>query len=301
MDLLQKAYYEKDFVIAFLRARGDAFQTFFEKLMGLAYKADFMACRPWGNLGDRKNDGFLKSERRLFQVYAPNEMEATKATAKIRKDFEGAKAYWGEYFDKWVFAHNAVDGLPPHVQSLLLELEKANPGVKLEPWCLEEFRRVFRRLELEDLQSWFGFVPSEETNLDLGFKDLQVVLETIARRPAPPLQEVKDVPMGKIEANALSESVTILLKTGMTKAPLVEEFFEKWHEETFGERVAESFRAKYQALRTQFQPDEIFVKLESWAGGADRGQPVHQLAVLAVLAYYFGTCDIFEEPRGPVS
>jgi hypothetical protein len=30
-----------------------------ERLMDLAYKADFMACRPSGKGGDRKNDGFL--------------------------------------------------------------------------------------------------------------------------------------------------------------------------------------------------------------------------------------------------
>lgn len=81
---LQQAFYEQKFENAFLRAKGDEFQTFFEKLMGLAYKADFMACRPWGKRGDRKNDGFLKSERRLFQVYAPNEMTEAKAVTKIQ-------------------------------------------------------------------------------------------------------------------------------------------------------------------------------------------------------------------------
>lgn len=297
---LQQAYYELRFENAFRSAKGDAFQTFFEKLMGLAYKADFMACRPWGNQGDLKNDGFLKSERRLFQVYAPNKLEAAKAIAKINADFDGAKAHWGEHFDKWVFAHNALDGLPPHVQKLLLDFEQANPGIKLEPWGLEELRQIYRKLTLDDLQSWFGFVPSDETKSELGFRDLQVVLETIADRPNPPLREVKDVPMGKIEANALSESVATLLKAGMAKAPLVGAFFEKYHNETFGERVAESFRAKYQTLRGQFRPDQIFTELESWAGGVDRGSPKHQLAVLAVLAYFFDCCDIFEEPRGPV-
>jgi len=124
---LQRAFYEQKFEIAFLRAKGDAFQDLFEKLMGLAYKADFMPCRPWGNRGDRKNDGFLKSERRLFQVYAPNEMKETQPISKIQEDFQGAKKHWREHFDKWVFAHNAVDGLPPHVQTVLLDLEKANP------------------------------------------------------------------------------------------------------------------------------------------------------------------------------
>jgi hypothetical protein len=98
---LQQAYYEQKFENAFLRAKGDAFQDFFETLMGFAYKADFMACRPWGNRGDRKNDGFLKSERRLFQVYAPNEMTEAKAVSKIKEDFEGGQ---GVKLDKRIFS-----------------------------------------------------------------------------------------------------------------------------------------------------------------------------------------------------
>ena len=286
------------FEIAFLRAKGDAFQTLFEKLMGLAYRADFMACRPWGKDGDRKNDGFLKSQRRLFQVYAPNEMEATKAKAKIAEDFEGAKAHWGTLFDKWAFVHNATDGLPAHVHELLLDLERANPGIVLEPWGLEELRLIFRTLTIEDLESWFGFLaPTEKTKMELGFSDLQIVLETIACQAAPPPAEVKVVPMGKIEANALSESVATLLKAGMAKAPLVNDFFSKWHDESLGECVSESFRAKYASLRGKSRPDEVFAELETWAGGAQRGTPKHQLAVYAVLAYYFDSCDIFEEPR----
>jgi hypothetical protein len=169
--------------------------------------------------------------------------------------------------------------------------------MKLEPWGLEEFRRVFRKLTTADLQSWFGFVPSDETKSQLEFTDLQLVLETIADSPLPTTRAIKDVPMGKIEANALSESVATILKAGMAKSPLVEDFFAQWHDETLGERVAEAFRAKYQSLRGQMRSDDIFAELESWAGGAQRGSPKHQLAVLAVLAYYFDSCDIFEEPR----
>lgn len=299
---LQQAYYEQKFENAFLRAKGNVFQDFFEKLMGLAYKADFMACRPWGNRGDRKNDGFLKSERRLFQVYAPNEMNEAKAIQKIQEDFDGAKGHWGQHFDKWVFAHNAVDGLPPHVQTVLLNFEKANSAITLEPWGLEEFRLVFRKLSLDDLQSWFGLAaPSDETKMKLGFSDLQVVLDTIASRPVPTLPEVKDVPMGKIEANALSESIATLLKAGMAKAPLVEAFFGQWYDEAFGERIAESFKAKYLELRSDFQPNDLFEKIQDWAGGDGRGSPEHELAVLTVIAYYFERCDIFEEPQKTTS
>lgn len=295
---LQQAYYELKFEIAFIRAKGDAFQTFFERLMGLAYKADFMACRPWGRQGDHKNDGFLKSERRLFQVYAPNDMEAAKAIAKITEDFEGAKVHWGQHFNIWVFAHNATDGLPPHVQKVLLDFEKDNLGIKLEPWGLEEFRLIFRKLSPADLHSWFGAIaPTEETKAKLGFKDLQVVLETLAGRTVPTSQEVKEVPMGKIEANALSESVTTLLKAGMVKAPLVSAFLIQWRDETLGDRLAVAFKAKYLELREDFTPNAIFAELQSWAAGEVRGAAEHELAVLTVIAYFFERCDIFEEPR----
>ncbi len=294
---LQQAYYELKFENDFLRAKGDSFQELFERLMGLAYKADFMACRPWGNRGDRKNDGFLKSERRLFQVYAPNEMNEVKAIKKIREDFEGARAYWGKHFEKWVFAHNAVDGLPPHVQKVLLDFEAQNSGITIEPWGLEEFRVIFRRLTPEDMQSWFGPVPTDETKAMLGFKDLQVVLEAIAGNTATTGQPVKDVPIGKIEANALSESVATLLKAGMAKAPLVEAFFNQWHDMSLGERIAKSFQVKYEELQGKLLPNQIFAELQVWAGGGGRGTPEHELAVLTVMAYFFERCDIFEEPR----
>lgn len=295
---LRQAFYESRFENLFLRSKGNEFQSLFERLMGLVYKGDFMACRPWGNQGDRKNDGFLMSERRLFQVYAPNEMEATKAIAKITEDFEGAKVHWGEHFDEWVFAHNAVDGLPPHVQEVILSFGKTNPGIKIEPWGLEEFRVIFRRLSADDLASWFGPVPDEGTKVRLGFDDLRPVLESISRRAAPVDSNVKEVPMGKIEANALSESVAALMKSGMSKAPLVERFFSQWHDESLGETVAEAFRVEYRKMRDQsLTPNDIFTELQSWAGGSQRGTPEHQVAVLTVLAYYFERCDIFEQPR----
>jgi hypothetical protein len=294
---LQQAYYEQKFENAFLRAKGEAFQDLFETLMGFAYKADFMACRPWGNRGDRKNDGYLKSERQLFQVYAPNVMTEAKAVQKIQEDFEGGKAYWGKHFDKWVFAHNAVDGLPPHVHKVLLDFEKDNPPITLVPWCLDEFRVVFRLLSLEDMQTWFGFTaPTPETKAMLGFRDLQIVLEALAAQTPPPSQTVKDVPRGKIEANALSESVATLLREGMIKAPLVTRFFEKWHDPFLGERIAKSFRAKYELLSKNFTPPLIFTEIQAWAGGENRGTPEHELAVLTVMAYFFERCDIFEEP-----
>lgn len=293
---LKDAYYEMKFENLFLRAKGNEFQTLFNRLMELAYKADFMACRPWGRRGDRKNDGFLKSERRLFQVYAPNEMKESEAMDKIIEDFDGAKVHWGTDFDRWVFVHNATNGLPAHIHQLIFGLEKTNTGITLEPWGLEELRLIFRCLSSDDLEVWLGPAPTEETKINLGFKDIQVVLETLAGKANPSNTVIQPVPSGKIEANDLSESVITLIKNGMTKTPLVSSFFDTWHDETLGERLASAFRIKYGSLRGTMHPNRIFSELQTWIGGSNRGTAAHEMAILTILAYYFERCEIFEEP-----
>ena len=114
----------------------------------------------------------------------------------------------------------------------------------------------------------------------------------------PPMTDVRDIPRGKIEANALSEAVAKLVTEGMSKAPLVMDFLSQWHDETLGERLAGAFKAEYARLRGTHRPNQIFHELQSWAGGDRRGTPEHELAVLTVIAYYFERCDIFEESRG---
>lgn len=293
---LQQAYYESQFKIAFLTAKGEAFQTFFAKLMSLAHKGDFLPCRPWGNQGDRKNDGFLRSQRCLFQVYAPLELTAVEAKKKIQGDFDGAIEHWGTHFDRWVFVHNAHDGLPPHVIGLMLTLEQAH-GVRLESRSLEELLVEFRGLSDDDKASWFGPAPTDATVAKLGFEDLQPVLDRLAAQTVPPDAEVMTVPMGKIEANALSEGEETILRLGMRKAPLVAQFLTRWHDETLGERLAGAFRNEYARLKRERKDSEIFGALQSWAGGSGLGSPEHQVAVFAVMAYFFERCDIFEAPR----
>lgn len=297
MESLEKAYYEEKFKNAFLKAKGNAFQTFFNELMERVYKGDYMPCRPWGNRGDRKNDGFLKSERRLFQVYAPNEMSEKKAIDKIEEDFAGAKDFWGKHFDRWTFVHNAYDGIPPHVQKKMLELEEANPGIKLDPWGLEELIDIFRRLTKEDLESWFGYAPNRQAKIRMGFEEIRVILESISSRKPDFSMPVKQVPPKKIEANQLSDGIATLLKEGMTKSSLVDDFFDKWYDPNFGERTAAAFREKYKMLSENMTPNEIFYELQTWVGDSERGTTEHEMAVLTVIAYYFESCDIFKEPR----
>ena len=297
MDNVTRAFYEITFKCDFLEKRGNEFQDFFSEIMEKCYPGDFMRVRPWGNVGDRKNDGYRKSDRTLFQVYAPNEMKAGKAIPKIKEDFDGALPYWEEHFDNWIFVHNSRAGLGPDITKTLLEIDKSNLQIKVTHWGFEELRQEAMILNEFDLASLFGPAPTSTAMLQLGFDNLQVVLLTIARQQPPPDQQVRPVPPDKLAANALSDSVEILLNAGMTRSNLVGQFFNQWHDPRLGNEVAQAFNKEYQKLRDiNTPPDLIFQGLMRFAGGAERGAPKHEAAVLAVLAYLFEKCEIFEEP-----
>jgi hypothetical protein len=301
MDRIQQLNYEKDFRIAFLESRGDGFQRLFERLMAKVHPNDFMACRPWGKIGDRKNDGYLPSARILFQSYAPNELTAADTIKKIQEDFEGAKDYWEKYFDEWTFVHNAHDGrLGPRIIEVLAILRNENPKIKIGHCGYEEMLAKFRQLSLQDLESWFGPSLTMEANVNLGYSDLMAVLNHISVAPAPATSEVKDVSRGKVEANLLSPAVAGFLKLGMQKSPLVMEFFNSWQSPVYGDQIASAFKTEYVALKNatpHLHPDEIFGRLEAWAGGVANTTPTHKAAVLAVMAYLFDKCEIFEDAQ----
>ncbi len=83
----------------------------------------------------------------------------------------------------------------------------------------------------------------------------------------------------------------------MQKSALVGRFFSTWYDPQFGDRVARAFRTKYEQLReVNILGDDAFLELWIFAGGAERKAPRMEAAVLAVLAFLFEACDIFEAP-----
>ncbi len=295
MDTITRAHFELTFELAFLKKRADEFQDFFSSIMEKRYPGDFTRVRPWGSVGDMKNDGYLRSARILFQVYAPNDMEGAKTISKIEEDFTGALPHWKRYFDTWVFVHNSRSGLGPGVLKKLLDIGLANPGLKVTNWGYEELRQETFGLGVEDLSSLLGPAPSQRGMVNLGLADLAPVLDHLAMLPANDDPDLRPVPADKLQKNLLSPHVADLLKAGMSRAGLVAKYFGAHPMRQ--DRIAESFRAKYGELREQgLAPDEVFVALQHFAGGIRVPSAGHQNAVLAVLAYFFEACEIFERP-----
>lgn len=298
VDDFSRAFYELLFRNAYLESRGEEFQGLFSTLMEKRHPNDFFRTRPWGNRGDRKNDGYLRSARTLFQCYAPNEMREADALAKIDEDFLGALPHWRAHFDTWVFVHNARDGLGPGVLAKLLDLGNGHKYLRVESWGFEELRRVVFELSLADLASLLGPVPSRTEVLNVQFPEIRLVIEHIAHLPEPAEPDLRPVSPKKLNANALSPAVGRLLRAGMGTSPRVGEFFDGYYDPTLGDRMAQAFRREYERQRDAgLSPDDLFARLQLFAGGVPPATPARQAAALTVLAYLFEECDIFERPR----
>lgn len=298
MEKLTRQFYELQYELRFRSAHGEAFQDFFSDAMELRYPADFQRVRPWGNLGDRKNDGYLKSERKLFQVYGPKGIEIAKTLAKINEDFLEAKPYWTAYFDNWIFVHNDPDGIAADVLHLLQELETTHSPIKTGQWGKAELRDVVFALTEPNVMKLLGAPVSLRDVQNVAVTDLQPILARIAKQSALPEAEIRPVPADKLAANLLSDSVAMLLRAGMGKSDLVKRCFEQNADPMLGDRVAATFREKYDSLKAEHnEPDVIFQELMVFTTGSTFGGTAdHQAASLAVLAYLFESCDIFERP-----
>lgn len=295
MEVLTRYCFEQSFKLAFLEKKGDEFQNFFSDIMEKRYPADFIRVRPWGTIGDRKNDGYLPSKRTLFQCYAPNEIKASACIIKIDEDFNGALPHWAKYFDTWVFVHNAKSGLGPEVTAKLLLLDE-HETITVTHWGFEELRQEAFCLAESDLTVLLGAVPSRQTMIDLGLADLAPVLDQIARLPPHGEPDLRPVPEGKVAYNMLSDGVANLLHAGMSRAPLVRQYCER--DPQLLDRLASSFRAEYERSRSlRLSPDDIFTALQRFAGGTQIPGPMRQTAILACLAFFFEECDIFERPE----
>jgi hypothetical protein len=292
VDNVARAFFELKLENAFLKKKGNEFQDFFSTIMEKRYPADFVRVRPWGRTGDRKNDGYLRSQRTLFQVYAPSELRASEAIAKIDEDFNGALPHWEEHFDKWVFVHNSQQGLGPDVTAKLLELDQQHE-LEVTSWGFEELRQEVFKLVHDDLASLFGPAPTRKDMVELGLEALAPILDQVAVMPVPPNPDLRPPPADKIMRSSLSEHVETLLKAGMIRVDLMKSYFRV--QPSKQDEIAEAFKLRYEVVRSDgLAPDEIFAELQRHAGGEAIPSPARQSAVLAVLAFFFETCDIFE-------
>lgn len=132
---------------------------------------------------------------------------------------------------------------------------------------------------------------------EVGFAELEVVAQALLGTPQPPAADLAVLnPAEKMARNGLTQRVHYELTLGLGKAREVREFVRHvaMRDGDFPERLKTGFIVEYRALRQKgIEGDALFESLRIFAGGR-RTQFRQQAAGLAVLAYLFEACEVFE-------
>lgn len=294
MSSFRHKYLALNFENNILEMDGNSFEDFLTIIMKKKHGSRFTGVSVYD--GDRGNDGMLLDGSKLFQCYAPREMDPYRTKSKMTDDFEQAVDEWGDHFDEWVFVHNKNE-VPPHVLEAHQEIQEREIK-KVSIWGKEEVKRELFGLDLEEVKEVLEIdhqIPTMGTNF--GFDKIQKVVDSIDRKKTEPSSPPSEVPADKLQANQLSDAVKDILKVGFERSYQVRNFFNEFYDPQLGDEIAKAFSDEYEDLREEdYGPNQIFHELLDFAGGTD-GDAEQQVAVYAVLAYFFEQCDIYEAPR----
>jgi hypothetical protein len=290
---------------------GQSFQDVFNQLMSFVYES-YVPVAPWGKLGDRGNDGYVSTEQRYFQLYSPTSpfkpTDIVTACKKASTDFGkliAAKTALRRYH---FVLNDKFNGLPqPLAAEHDLILANHNQLDECYPIGAHQLSKNFIKLSPNQQESIIGGVPSNApTNLDLSSLG-DLLVELANSKDSLTLGGVK--PPAAFDAKAIfngfSDDAREALLNYARRSHLVDKFLDardSWWRQT----VAEDIRSRYLALPDGLNDDEKLLALvDALIPHAVKSHPHSEKAYressFLVIAKYFETCDVFENPSSSVA
>ncbi len=301
MDENEKFYARKEFKLKVLQLKGNAYEDFFVNIM--KYHCDeFESVEPWGTLGDRKNDGFIKSKGVYYQVYAPKEPSFKIKTAidKLKEDFKGLYDFWQSKYPikEFYFVFNAKD-TNPKLETELSSLATQYAPIKFDVLLRHQLESIFINLTKSQIQALIGGIPSPDELLkDIDYSLLPKIIKHILSLEFDD-SEIKTKIIApdfddKIEFNNLNRSKHYLNNAYFQLSKIKEYFSENPDEK---ELLKDKFKKLYQSSINLFPNDEEMQFHYILGQSSPDNRTCVKNAVIALMTIYFEVCDIFKEPK----
>lgn len=286
---------------------GQQFEDFFGKIMR-SYDPDYQQVKPHGNIGDRKNDGFNKVSGTYYQIYSPEDITKYKtisnAIKKLEEDFILLYDHWNnicpitEYF---FVINDKFKGVPEPIITKQIELQN-NPKykhIRIEIFNSDNLKEIFSKLGKDKIQNIIGYVPNE----DLELLEYDALNKTISHLLNTPITSIDNENLSipnfgeKIKFNHLGNVIEDLLIAASYQEGELKEFFDT--NPGLNNKVKERFQSLYNKAKIEFEHDiesgdrQFTYILEN---ASPENTYAYRNCVLILMAHYFSTCDIFEEP-----
>jgi len=301
MNADEKAFARTLFENRILKADGDAFENLFTEIMNNA-EPEFQQIKPWGNIGDKKNDGYIPSKGIYYQVFAPEDIKKSypKVVAKTKADFKDLLLHWTPVNEFYFVINDKFKGVNAEAELTLKSLETTH-GLKKSGFITpKDLNITVFSLSDDQIYKIVGFFPNIDRITNLNFSILDEVIGHIMH--LPPLYSKSGVIKfpnwnDKIKFNNLSKFTEFQLNNGSQKLGALNTFLS--NNSFLAEELQNKLISIYKEICKQwdgstYTGDNIFWEI------ADQCLPyktdIHQSAVITIMSKYFESCDILEEP-----
>jgi len=303
------------------KINGMAFQNVFTQIMSYAY-SDFSPVKPQGSEGDWKNDGHEPLTGKYYQVYSPEQFDEAGAIKKMKEDFAGLSAKWGDSkvypigIKEFLFVINdgyrVTPGVYPTTYATLAELKTQYSLNVCKPFLTKDLEDKLLSLTDDQVMAVIGFLPNPA---DIKVLRVDLVSEVVGHIINNPIIRSLNQALAspefeeKIIFNNLKYTGQWLRDADYRRS-VVDLYFDQ--NSSFGRQdVRDKLKAIYEDSKSKGFSDapggpsdadqQFFYILNEISPKPSnlfdpRAVKDIQDAALVVMAYFFEACDIFEEP-----
>ena len=297
MNNNEKALARNLFQNKIYKADGQAFEDIFTAIMNYA-EPDFQPIRPWGNIGDRKNDGYIESKGIFFQVFAPEDTEKSypNIIKKLENDFKGLFEKWSPVKKFYFVVNDKYKGVNADCEQAIQKIKKEynlkDAGFK----TAKDLENLLFSLADDQILKIIGFLP-DPNNITL---DYSILNEIISHLMSLPLQVTQDSPIivpdwdQKIQFNGLEFLEKTYLNNGSLQVGVLDDYLNN-QSNFFAEELKNKIREFYIQKKDEHSGSKLFWEMVNTI--SPRIERPYNETVIILMAKYFETCDIFEEPQ----
>lgn len=308
--LIYKSYFEN----SLLKSMGDAFQQIFYNLMSEAYD-NFIRTDTQGSIGDRKCDGYLLGEGVFFQVYGPKDYSSntttmTEALKKMPGDFEKLKehvknGYWEE-IKKYNFVFKTHRGSYPDLLQVVHELKRNNPKIEFTPiYDINRLLSIFLSLTTEQMMNLTNIYIPEPNFNDIKYEVMGEIIKHLITVSNTNNIDVTKTPPDfeeKLKFNKINPFYANNLRIASYSIEALDDFLSSYEDVTISDTLCSIFKSLYvQALQEYPNDSNLQFKYILDNCHKENLSPIalqqFETNSYIMIAKYFETCDIFEEPK----